>query len=156
MSAKTIRCDYCGKPAPLVTGKTLFPTRPDIWERRFYVCRPCGAWVGCHKRTDVPFGRLANAELRMWRQEAHAAFDPLWGHNPKGGPKDRAAYSRTAAYRWLAAKLGIHPDKCHVGLFGVDECRRTIAACEEFRAYAADQADARERARRINSGRRRA
>ena len=31
------------------------------------------AYVGVHKGTDKPLGRLANAELRYWKKRAHAA-----------------------------------------------------------------------------------
>jgi len=68
----------------------------------------------------APLGRFANAELRAAKVAAHAAFDPLWrdGH-----------MSRKDAYRWLAARLDIRVDKCHVGLFTVEECQRAAGLC---------------------------
>ena len=153
---KIITCNYCGRSAQLVSGIVIYPSRPELQRRNYYLCGPCNAWVGCHKNTDIPFGRLANAELRGGRIRAHAAFDPIWGKSAKGGPKDMNSYSRSAAYRWLAAKLGIHPDRCHIGLFDVDQCERTIAMCGEFRAWIVDQADARERIRRMKTGRKHA
>jgi len=43
-------------------------------------------------------GRLANAQLRSARRDAHASFDSLWRDG---------AMSRSQAYAWLAAALGI-------------------------------------------------
>jgi zinc-finger-containing domain len=154
---KSIICDYCGKSAPLVSGLTIYPSKPELSHKNYYLCRPCNAWVGCHKGTDTPFGRLADAGLRYWRIAAHEAFDPIWGKKAKG-TKDLECYGRTAAYRWLAAKLGIHRNECHIGLFDEELCRYTIAACDEFRVWIADQSYRRERIKRLSvqDGRRRA
>jgi len=54
-----------------------------------YLCRSCDAYVGVHKGTDKPKGRLANAELREYKKKAHSAFDPLWRF---GGMMRRQAY----------------------------------------------------------------
>lgn len=71
----TVYCDYCGHKAALVDDS-------EIYGRSFghtaYLCRNCGAYVGCHGRTDKPLGRLADATLRKWKMAAHASFDPLW------------------------------------------------------------------------------
>lgn len=44
----TVTCDYCQRPAGLVTGASLYPHRPDLFEKRFWACSDCEAWVGCH------------------------------------------------------------------------------------------------------------
>lgn len=36
---------------------------------------------------------------------------------------------RRAGYRWLAARLGIPEDQCHIGMFDVAMCRRVIEIC---------------------------
>lgn len=115
-----IICLYCGKPAALVTGDVVYPHRPDLSEKHFYMCYPCAAYVGCHPGTKKPLGRLANAELRKAKQAAHVAFDPLW--------RDRKQ-KRKAAYTWLAKQLGIHVNDCHIGMFDVEMCRRVVEAC---------------------------
>lgn len=130
---KSITCDYCRQPAPLVTGRELYPHRPDLWEKNFYRCAPCDAHVGCHPPEDsprggmgdgtVPLGRLANAELRRLKSAAHASFDPLWQ-----GSRMR----RRDAYLWLAQELGIEPHECHIGMFDEDQCRRAIAAVHRY------------------------
>jgi hypothetical protein len=86
-----------------------------------YLCRPCQAWVGCHKGTTNSLGRLANRELRAAKQQTHAMFDPLWVR----GSKRNAA--RRNAYRWLAKQLQISEELCHIGLFDLSDCTRAIA-----------------------------
>lgn len=123
----TIRvvCPYCDKPAALVTGAAIYPHRPDLFGKKFWQCAPCKAHVGCHAAGNgegdgtKPLGRLANDELRRWKSKAHAAFDPLW--------KARTM-RRKEAYGWLAQSLGISAANCHIGMFDVDLCKRTVEA----------------------------
>ena len=83
----------------------------------------CDAYVGCQKGTDRPLGRLANPELRFWKKKAHDTFDKLWKHGEM---------NRTNAYAWLSRELAITPDKCHIGMFDVDQCK---AVCEAVKVY---------------------
>lgn len=78
------------------------------------------AYVGCHKGTNKPLGRLANAELRLWKRKAHAAFDPLWKYGVFKG-------RRKEAYRWLATVMRLPEEKAHIGMFDVAECKRLIS-----------------------------
>ncbi|MEG9741631.1 zinc-finger-containing protein [Enterobacter roggenkampii] len=114
-------CDYCGNKAALVTGRKIYPHRPDLFPLRFWHCEPCKAWVGCHKNIDAqPLGRLANAELRLAKSAAHRDFDPLW----KSGEM-----TRKQAYQWLSNQLGIPSESCHIGMFDVATCQRVQAVC---------------------------
>lgn len=115
-----VKCDYCGVNTTLRSGAELYPQRPDLASLRFYVCTDCCAWVGCHKGTVKPLGRLANAELRAAKSAAHRAFDPLW----KDGNR-----KRKEAYGWLAYKLGINFRDCHIGMFDLEMCQRVIEVC---------------------------
>jgi len=123
----SVECPYCGQEAELVGGDVIYPYRPDLFAKRFWQCAPCHAYVGCHKDTGEPLGRLANAELRRAKMAAHAAFDPLWRTFPK---KERNV-RRKRAYAWLAKALGIPREECHIGMFDVDMCYRVIEICEE-------------------------
>jgi len=109
-------CPYCGKPA------VFLPSSAELYNGKDYgpvwICRQCQAWVGCHNPGDVPLGRLANAELRKAKMQAHAAFDPLW----KSGEM-----KRSHAYRWLGNALGICAP--HIGEMDVDECHRVVEVC---------------------------
>ena len=123
MSRAVVPCPYCRLPATLVGGAVIYPHRPDLAEKRFYACLPCGAWVGCHPGTDNALGRLANAELRAAKQAAHAAFDPIW----TGGQ-----WRRKDAYKWLAEQLEIDRLQCHIGMFDVDQCRAVVRIVAEW------------------------
>ncbi len=114
-------CPYCNTPAALRDGMAVYPHRPDLKHKHFWVCNDCDAWVGCHPGTNRPLGRLANGALRRAKMAAHAAFDPLW----KSG-----AMRRKQAYTWLAGKLGIAVENCHIGMFDEADCQRVIAACD--------------------------
>ena len=85
-----------------------------------YLCPCCHAYVGVHKGTNIPLGRLADTELRGWKAAAHAVFDPLW---KRGGPFDG---HRDFAYQWLSARMGLPEGKTHIGMFDVQECKKAI------------------------------
>jgi len=120
-------CPYCGNESELVTGRTIYPHRRDLYDRLFYHCAPCEAHVGCHRASKkygvetVPLGRLANAELRALKIKAHEAFDPLWMNSRQ---------YRGIAYRWLADKMRIPLDDCHIGLFNEDQCKQVFMLCQ--------------------------
>jgi hypothetical protein len=83
----------------------------------------CDAYVGCQKGTKKPLGRLANPELRFWKKQAHSVFDRIW----KSGEM-----SRSDAYVWLSRTLSIHQDKCHIGMFDVEECKSVCRVVKEY------------------------
>lgn len=133
-----INCDYCDRPAELVSGADIYAHRPDLADKKIWRCLPCGAYVGCHPRANkkgrggqgdgaVPLGRLANAELRRAKMAAHAAFDPLWKSK---------SMRRKEAYAWLATQLGISVDNCHIGMFDVDGCNAVIQVCSSVKEIA--------------------
>jgi hypothetical protein len=117
------RCPYCGAPTELIDSGEIYhgTSYGQAW-----ICRPCQAWVGCHRGTSDPLGTLANAPLRAARHRAHAALDRLWKRGRRG---DRQRRSDT--YRWLAAQLGIAQDDCHIGHFDEDTCQQVVEICEE-------------------------
>jgi hypothetical protein len=99
-------CIECGSGSNLVTGREVYPHRPDLFTKRFWLC-PCGAYCGCHPGSVVPLGNPAGAETRKARMAAHDDFDRLW----RSGEM-----TRTAAYDWLAGETGIARDMCHIGM----------------------------------------
>ncbi len=115
-------CPYCDKPSQLVPSTEVYGQGRDfggIW-----LCRPCDAWVGCHKGSFRPKGRLADRALRDAKIRAHAAFDPLW----KSGEM-----ARGDAYGWLADHMGLERRDCHIGMFDVDQCSRVVMICDWWR-----------------------
>lgn len=134
MTRKVI-CQYCKNPAERVTGKEMYPHRPDLLSKVFYRCLDCDAHVGCHPGTCEPLGVLANAELRKWKQMTHAAFDPIWQERlrikQQNDPKYTKAMARGGRYKKLAELLGIPKQECHIGMFTVELCRRAIEICKQ-------------------------
>lgn len=122
-------CPYCKGLAELTDGRVIYPHRRDLAAHKFWACFPCGAYVGTHKNspTHAPLGRLADSQLRYWKSQAHAAFDPLWKDKTSGSARQVA---RKVAYFWLAQNLKIPQSRCHIGRFDVEECRRTVELCE--------------------------
>ncbi len=113
-------CPYCNKESDGVDGTAIYPHRPDLSHKWFYLCKPCDAYVGCHPNTKKSLGRLANAELRKWKSIAHKNFDPLWrdGH-----------IKRKDAYKTLAVAMGLDEKDCHIGMFDVEQCKQVYSLC---------------------------
>lgn len=123
-----VKCPYCGNNARKATGKEIYPHRKKLWKRKFFICQPCDARVGCH---DVkghkwkPFGTMANKELRKLRQRAHAAFDPMWD-------SEGASFTRYQAYGWLGCMMGLERDDTHIGMFNEEQCLKVVRVCKEW------------------------
>jgi hypothetical protein len=119
-------CPYCNSPAEYVDSIAVYRQSYGM----IYLCRPCNAYVGVHKGTDKPLGRLADHRLRYWKKTAHAAFDPLWRYGPFRG-------NRSAAYTWLADRMGLTPEETHIGMFDIEQCQSVceIAGQEMKGAY---------------------
>lgn len=120
MKKKTVYCDYCGRRAEYVDSKIIYGKSYGM----IYLCRNCMAYVGVHKGTSTPLGRLANAELRHWKMHAHAVFDPLWQY---GRFKGR----RNAAYAWLSQQMGLPIQRTHIGMFDVQQCKQVVEICRK-------------------------
>lgn len=117
MKAEKVICGECGRDAFLVSGADIYPHRPDLYRLKFWKCE-CGAYVGCHRgRRARPLGTPAGAGTRGLRHMVHGEFDVIW----KSGKM-----TRNEAYGWLADKLGIEREKCHVGMFDSDRCREVL------------------------------
>jgi hypothetical protein len=110
-----VKCPYCLNMAVLVDSIEVYRRSYGL----IWLCRRCDAYVGTHKNspTHAPLGRLANAELRMWKMRAHAAFDYTW---------QSGKMTRKQAYAKMAEVLNMTKAEAHIGKFNVDECRRLV------------------------------
>lgn len=118
-----ICCPYCHQEAKLVKGLKVYPMRPDLGDKYFYLCEPCEAWVGCHPTSRIPLGRLANANLRSAKRTVHESFDRIWAEKHM---------TRSEAYKWLAKELDIPFIDCHIGMFDMETCQRALEICNAF------------------------
>lgn len=123
-----MKCPYCGAEVVLKDASFVYhkdKTQKKLKGEKVWVCSnypTCNSYVNCHKGTDIPIGRLANTRLRTLRQEAHKQFDVLW----RSG-----LTSRQNAYVWLAMKLGLDINDCHIGMFDIKMAQKTIHICKE-------------------------
>lgn len=112
-----MKCPYCDRPAKWVDNAEIYGRRYGKSYMMWW-CKPCDALVGCHNNTEKPLGTLANKELRNWRRQAHAVFDPSWKLNP--------AVSRRRAYVLLAEHFG---KPIHIGESDIQTCKEIIYYC---------------------------
>lgn len=114
-------CPYCGQQPKFVDSIEIYGNRSF---GKIYLCRSCDAYVGVHKGTEDPLGRLANKELRELKVKAHYWFDRLW-KDPNG-----PGCTRREAYDWLSQKMGIPLIYTHIGMFDEEQCRQAILVCQ--------------------------
>ncbi len=123
-------------PCPYCQGTvTLHQSSDHIYRRDYgpvWQCEDCKAYVGCHKGTTEPLGRLADAELRTAKKAAHTAFDPLWEQKIKRHSVSKKT-ARNAGYEWLAGQLEIDKNDCHIGMFDPAMCKRVAEVCAPYR-----------------------
>ncbi len=121
-------CLECGGIPIFTLGNHLHPFKPQWHHRHGWRCN-CGAYVGAHERTREPLGSPAGPPTRRARRAAHLAFDGLWKRwaQKSGSP---AKVIRNAAYQWLAARMGMTEQQCHIGLFDQEQCETVIKICD--------------------------
>lgn len=113
-----MNCPYCGEQAEWVDNKEVYGVSFGR-SHMIYLCRKCGAYVGCHNNTRTPLGTMANSELRDWRVGAHNAIDPLW----------RKGYlTRREVYSILADHFG---REIHIAESDIEMCQQIIKFVED-------------------------
>ena len=112
-------CPYCKKEAPWVDNKLVYGRRYGK-SYMCYWCKECDAYVGCHNNGTIPFGTMANRELRQWRMKAHRAIDPLW--------QERKVMTRERVYNLLRELFG---RQIHIGESDVETCKKIISLMSE-------------------------
>ena len=125
VAIRTVLCDYCVKPAELADDSVIYGRS---YGHKIWLCRSCNAYVGCHRGTDKPLGRLADSRLRHYKRAAHDAFDPIW----KFG---RFRNNRSGAYAWMAEAMRLPKEKAHIGMFDVTDCMKLIQIINNERNY---------------------
>ena len=123
MKRVNIKCPYCGSRALLRPASVVYGARAAAPDAPYYVCArypACDAYVAAHRRTRLPMGTLANAELRRQRIQAHLAFNRLW---------ESGLMNKKQAYLWLQAKLGLPEEETHIGKFSAYRCEQVIQLC---------------------------
>ena len=110
-----MKCNYCGQKAEWVENKEIYGRNYGS-SYMIWLCRDCNAYIGCHKNSQVPKGKvLAKKDLREARMKAHAIIDPLW---------QSGKYKRRTVYLRLKEAFG---EEVHVGATTTpEECEEII------------------------------
>jgi len=125
------RCLDCGGASVLTPGTELFSYGAER-DLMYWVCEDCFARVRCHDGSTRPMGRPAGRSTALLRREAHLLFDAIW--SPCAGSMIDGMSAREWLYHALATDLGLSRDRCHIGMFNDEMCRRVIAWCQIPRA----------------------
>lgn len=128
MRYKMAKCIECGGSPKAVMGDKIYPGRPDLHGKQFWLCQ-CGAYVGSHQRTGKPLGSPAGPVTRTARMKAHDVFDKIWRNKEMG---------RHKAYRWLAKQMGIAVAQCHIGFMTAQQALQVVEICKA-RLYTSEQ-----------------
>ena len=124
----TIPCRYCGGTAYLTDSAKVYKQSYGP----IYLCENwprCDAYVGCHPGTNEPLGTVADKELRKLRHIAHGKFDVLWKYKKKISGDNK---SRKKAYAWLAERMDLEVDECHIGMFNKHQCNLAISIMNNY------------------------
>lgn len=110
-------CPYCNSDVRIASELEVYGR--EYRGRKIHVCvkfPSCDSYVGSHD-DGTPLGRLANKELREWKELTHSHFDPIWKEE---------YVSREELYIQLSNHLGRERKETHIGMFDVKDCRSTI------------------------------
>lgn len=124
---KEMRCPYCGAKVRLTTAAEVYAGKDVIYgpDEKMYVCsnygKGCNAYVGTHKGTDIPFGMLADENLRRKRILAHRAMNRVI---------DAGILGKSSVYKYLADRFGMN--QFHIGQSGDYYCDQTISIMNEI------------------------
>lgn len=122
---KPLHCPYCGSPAYLKHKTEIFSeeklSRMTINKSEFlYVCKnypECDSFVWTHPRTQIPYGHLANADLRRKRIFAHDCIRSMIRLR---------IMNKSRVYAWLSSCLGYRRKNTHISQMNDTMCDATI------------------------------
>lgn len=95
-----VYCCNCKKEVDTntLTGKEIYPHRPDLSHKVIYQCVYCLGTVGSHDESKLPLGCIPSPEIKEARQHIHKLIDPLFLSKK---------INRKHLYNKIAKKLGI-------------------------------------------------
>lgn len=92
---------------------------------KIFICRDCGAYVGCHDNGDA-LGFLSDKEMRRMKTLCHKRFDIAWKSNK---------LTRSAAYERLSNILEIPVESCHFGYFDKNNLKEVLSVLKNPNWY---------------------
>lgn len=123
-------CPYCNCETKLVSGEMVYPNwtkespRPKFLDKKYYMCVVnSDHYVGTHSDNKTSLGRIADKELRKFKNQGHNMFDPLW--------RNKTHFkNQKEAYKWLSEKMHLSIDFTHFGMFTIEQCKEAIEYCK--------------------------
>ena len=117
-----VECPVCGRPMRFHVSADR-----DWWG--------CSGYPECDTQQSagsdgLPLGIPGDKETRQARMRAHDVFDPIWersvefyGRESNSQSRGRLlTIARSRAYLWLADRLGMTRDECHIARMDVFHC----------------------------------
>lgn len=119
-----IYCCTCEKEvnAEKKFGSYVYPHRPDLKHKIFFVCQTCGNFVGQNTKSGRPLGVIPTKEISSFRQTIHGLIDPLW---------QDGKISRSRLYAELSKQLGYEYHTAN--LMSIEECKKVIKIAIQMR-----------------------
>lgn len=106
-------CPYCKMATQFVDSSVIYGVSYGM----IYLCKPCDAFCGVYKDSNISLGRLANKSLRNYKKLAHKHFDKIW----------KSGYTtRSELYEALSDFLKIPKEYTHIGMFGELTCQKVV------------------------------
>lgn len=120
---KPAQCDICGQRTKLCTNVEIYGRPVGEWEWIVLCTNPrCGAYVSTKPGTDKAIGQMATQATKRARIQAHETFDALWSNKKQ----------RSLAYAWLAEKMNLPLNRCHIAQFDYQQCQIVIQLVQQF------------------------
>lgn len=94
----------------MLTGKEIYPHRPDLFGKQLWKCNNCGGYVGCHPNTDKPLGSIVAKEVKQLRIRIHNKIDPLWKNNRAKRKEVYKALSDWLGYTYHTGNINTSTD----------------------------------------------
>ncbi len=118
---RDVRCD-CGTMCHLIEAKWAYSQQAvinnNLQGRYYYRCPVCGAMVGTHIGTNIPYGTPVNKETAAMRAKTHNLMEKMINTNN---------LEKTDVYHYLVSKFPSKSiEKVHVGYFDNASCQKAM------------------------------
>lgn len=118
---RDVKCD-CGTMCHLIEAKWAYSQQAvinsNLQGRYYYRCPVCGAMVGTHIGTNIPYGTPVNKETAEMRVKTHSLMEEMISKNN---------LEKTDVYHYLVSKFPTKSvEKVHVGCFDTDSCKKAM------------------------------
>lgn len=121
ITSHDVRCGDCRGPMALRESPKIVDAHGK--PRLFYGCMlfpQCTGIHGAHP-DGSPMGIPADKDTRAARVRAHEAFDGL---------RKARKWARRGSYVWLARKMEMEFNDCHVAMFDIPQCEAVVRICD--------------------------